>query len=725
MPGPLTYDDLLALWQGATDASYSTPLVQAGEGKGFEVYAQGFAQLALVSAAIDQATQAAYVLPWSGQSDAPASGEAKATVTLSLTRTKAFDKVLVLGAGLVFFQEQQTDWSLPVGEVVLTGRRYTLVEDLVFLPGESGPLTGLAVAEFAGFGYNYPRPASITHVDQPGVGRSNTFASVAVSNLSMGAVQPPPNEQVLLAARNVPDMFAPDHVGQYVMLTAGQNAGLAARMVGYVPPDLSVPGAFVGSKVSLEPAYALHSFSGQNDCYPGQLVIVYNESSVQVGYGRILATRSAAPMSGFRLAFVNLATASSPIAAASSGLSLPQATINVASADVFGSVNVAYVTTSAGVQVVHYTSTNATQLLGCTGGTGTMAAGDPVFTAPLGPDYRIVAPGLSPDGPVAHADVILANPFWFPETSDASWVVLDWAADLGLRVTNALSPTGGLYGTLDAIGHERNVPRLGGEPDSSYRARLARVADVVSPNAVKRALVRVLGSNPYCLREVGQNLFPGFFYDGDAAATVGQSVPPDNVPFSPSHDFYDSDSLVYTVALTSGSYASINDAHDAPSFQERLVHRSSSGTIKATGWLGRYKASLSQLILVRKTGVNVTLAAGDTIVGQTTGAVWTPSALLQPATAASLRFRMWLDYEQFRGYFLVGVPKLSTGDNGFSYDAGPKPANAWDMSSGAANFFDGQAYGASALYKAIYDAVDRVRAGGVGFGLYKVEEPCT
>lgn len=103
------------------------------------------------------------------------------------------------------------------------------------------------------------------------------------------------------------------------------------------------------------------------------------------------------------------------------------------------------------------------------------------------------------------------------ETGTAAWRVLDWAADLGISVTNPQSPAGGRAPVLDEIGAERTVPRSPGEGDDVYRSRVHAPADKVSPNALRRAANRVLGplGLSACLREVGQRNFPGFFYDGD------------------------------------------------------------------------------------------------------------------------------------------------------------------------------------------------------------------
>lgn len=73
------------------------------------------------------------------------------------------------------------------------------------------------------------------------------------------------------------------------------------------------------------------------------------------------------------------------VASGSNGLSLPQATINLASATQFSAFGGrAIVTTSAGPQVVTYTTKSGNALTGCSGGTGTMSTGGSVL---LGNEY--------------------------------------------------------------------------------------------------------------------------------------------------------------------------------------------------------------------------------------------------------------------------------------------------------------------------------------------------
>jgi len=228
MSGPLSIQDLVTVWESTYDSSYVEPLERLGEGKGLEAYTQSFAQLARVSEAIDTTTQSMYLLPSSGQSDDPAAGESRATVTLTVERTKRIDYPIVLKSGDVWFYEQTSDWGEAPGDpaqVVLTGRRYTPDSDFVFLPGASTPsVSAIAVAEQAGYGYNNPMPGSISVIGQPGTGFNNSGASVVVGT----------NEDYLVCAP-IADMIVPDHVGQYLVFTAGANLGAIRRIGGYSP----------------------------------------------------------------------------------------------------------------------------------------------------------------------------------------------------------------------------------------------------------------------------------------------------------------------------------------------------------------------------------------------------------------------------------------------------------------------------------------------------------
>lgn len=103
----------------------------------------------------------------------------------------------------------------------------------------------------------------------------------------------------------------------------------------------------------------------------------------------------------------------SPIAGASIGQTLPQATINVVSTVNFPSSGTVAVNTSTGLQTITYTSTNATQLTGCTGGTGTMSATSTIGKIGEAQWSRLILDGYSTNGsivPIQLQDTVPTNP---------------------------------------------------------------------------------------------------------------------------------------------------------------------------------------------------------------------------------------------------------------------------------------------------------------------------
>lgn len=120
-------------------------------------------------------------------------------------------------------------------------------------------------------------------------------------------------------------------------------------------------------------------------------------------------------------------------------------------------------------------------------------------------------------GATATTATIVQSPTMTDETGSAAWRVLDWTDDLKVTASNPVSPDGGRPPWLDELGNERGLPRSPGEDDEKYRQRIAKLADTISPNAIKRAANRVLSTigSSVCFREVGDvnGLFPGLFYD--------------------------------------------------------------------------------------------------------------------------------------------------------------------------------------------------------------------
>lgn len=266
-----------------------------------------------------------------------------------------------------------------------------------------------------------------------------------------------------------------------------------------------------------------------------------------------------------------------------------------------------------------------------TGAAGTLlfsSDGYLVFDRTTLTDFAVAPVAGVQSGTVAVVNAIEQDPNLVADTS-ASWRVLGWETDLQIEVTNPESPTGGRSPMLDELGLDRGVNRSPGEFDDAYRQRVWKLPDVVSPNAVKRAVNRVLSQfgSAGCFREVGEidRLFPGFFYD----------VAPGDVAFDSKYAYaYDLDFSV------------------------------------------------------------------------------------RPQD----RFKLILDYTEFRAFFMVGVPPASLGEFGFFYDV-VGAINFYD-SAPFLGFFDGYPLTSAVVNRRVWDAVEKVRAGGVGFTLYSEDRGC-
>ncbi len=650
--GPLTPEDLQEIWVGAVDSSYSQPLILAGEGQGFEVYTQAFNQIARLSQAVDYTTQALYILPWSGQSGLPAAGEAYATVELTFTRTGFSGQTLILKAGQIFVDEVQNDWG-PDGAVPTnTGRRYTLSEDLYFLPGEQGPLTVTAQAVKPGYGYNNPLPGSLSLVENPGTGLYNDLATLTAIAGAPTTGPAPPVQSYTLTAFNVADMFVPDNIGQFVLFTAGANIGQTALVIGFIGPNTPPTLPPTGSAVSLQP-----------------LITFQNHGTTAGGLPwTIGAPVQFTPTSG------------TPVQAIGTLLEL-----NV---DESGNYNFA-VLLQQGALVIGglHPTTKMTQV----------HAVETTSSANLDVIYQTGA--LTPEAPGG-----------VPLTGGSSWRILDWVKDWQLTCTNVLSPAGGVLGMLDLVGRERNLPRINSEVDALYRERLAAIADVVTPNAIKRALNKALGSLPWCYRETINGLLPGFFYDRGVNPAEGQFDNGD-----PDGDFYDNDMILWECSGTVGTFI----VGEPIQYQRQIPATTGPWLIQATGIFGGFIGSVIEFI--RKTGQAFEPVSGDRIIGLHSGATTDPTSNLPNDNAITTAWHVYLDYTDFRAYFVVEVPALNYGEFGFAFD--DHPFGAYDATP-YLDFYDGYPAGAAPIYLSVYNQLDKIRAGGVSFDLFLAQGPC-
>jgi hypothetical protein len=303
----------------------------------------------------------------------------------------------------------------------------------------------------------------------------------------------------------------------------------------------------------------------------------------------------------------------------------------------------------------------------------------------LGPlSVAIVAdlPGYQSNVP---GQVVAANGEILPGDISIIWsLVTDPAyGDPSFTVYNVLPTTGGAAGFLEGLGHDRGVEHNSGEAIANYRVRVRSLLDTVSPAAIRRLLNKLFGAGGYKFLEVGQLGLPGMYYD------------------APGSDYYDSEVYVFTGVLVSGSFL----------FQEDVVLESTPGSaLRARGYMGRLVGG--EMTFIVRPGSRPGVGGTYQVRGLRSGAIYAPLSAVIPSSNYNQRYHRLFDAEQFRGYFIVEVPRLGTGDFGFAYDKGV--ADAYDT-----GFDDGYPETERQLYFSVYAALDQIRAGGVGFHFEK------
>lgn len=455
--GPLKIEQLIELWKSTVDPSYAESLITAGEGEGFEVYTQAFAMLARVSEAIERTRQSLFIREWSGSADSgtafpPATGAAQAEVTLLLTRDKCLYQTLYLQAGCFVVGEEKNDWGEQGSVPVLTGRKYILKEDVVIHAGESGPIELKMIAERPGYGYNIPPPNTITHIYQAGSGLNNRNATFTQN---FGT---PFHYALNFACVSEPDVIVPDNVGCYMQLfhLKPESGTPRKNHLAIWRMNKYIPADTLdplnGGQTQFEYIVTAEGYYGATAFIVGESVIIYPKAGT-LASGRLLGIRTTNGITRVTVVIDSF---------------YPDYNgFDFGSFPLEGAING---NTSGGYFVYQRLS--------------------------YYPNYEQV-------------------PY---HNNELSWKVLSWKDDLGISVTNPLSPTGGQTEWLDELGRERNVIRSLGEGDSIYRDRVAAIADVVTPNAIRRNVNNIVGKIGLscCLREVGTDRFPGFFFDQSA-----------------------------------------------------------------------------------------------------------------------------------------------------------------------------------------------------------------
>lgn len=285
--GSYTFDELLDVLYSAADPLYLEPFFQGQYGNGRELFEALIEVMRRVDEAVNHTAQAMYITPWSGQTAPPAAGASRTVLTMQFSRDVInLAMPLTLREGEVLYEEKTTDASNAGAVVVYTGRTYTLIDDLCFLPGQRGPLTANVVATRVGYGFGNVEPGDVTYVRQPGAGLTNNGATVNIPA--------PTSPYDRMTLPNVPDTIGVDQVGQYVEFSSGANAGEIRRVTAY---EYDSTGATGGTVVfAREPVLKNAGLWVTVPFILGEYVEQYNGAAL-LARGRVLAFQATSPTS--------------------------------------------------------------------------------------------------------------------------------------------------------------------------------------------------------------------------------------------------------------------------------------------------------------------------------------------------------------------------------------------------------------------------------------------
>lgn len=339
-----------------------------------------------------------------------------------------------------------------------------------------------------------------------------------------------------------------------------------------------------------------------------------------------------------------------------------------------------------------------------------------------------------------------------PTSGGITWRLLDFR-QVGVEVVSLPPPAGGRDDDLAVLGDSRGVYQQTGETDSAFRLRAARLAEVVSPDAINAVVNNLLYPLGYEGRAVDVQLlqsevgpatpnggFDGFFWDKDPldlygphaehpvrlASTTAIASPPAGP------------AALDGLAVFTGDAVLLKDQAN-PVFNGVWIVDTGGAWARDASWpysgghAGAAGASVSEGDTLAETTWFCTAQPPTDVVGVDPlafaeadpgipGSAWI--LLLGPRyrevrqDGSGGEFR---GHHEAFGFFFVFVPYLAEGEYGMGLDDGPIiPTDdlylgpAWDE-----GFFDGYAVGGAGVYAALYSSVDNIRAAGVGFTLIR------
>lgn len=717
MAAPPDMAALLEVFRRSVPREYHDPIAADDSYALFRGLAYVFAVLAGKAAV---STQARFYLPWSRQDAPPASSHRRASCVAQLRRRTLTTGGVTINAGEMilevqgrrYFSGQTVRWE--------EGDPITLLRECVFVcevPGTLGNLDFLGVDELL--------PERLYAIADQSQRRANIRARLYYTITS----------QLVLEDTGDPDVFLPTDVGLYVEILDSaypSNVGLVFKIVGHDWPGTEHP---VGSGYYPRRAF-LDQYPRRNpqEVFSGTLPgPVYADLTAQALGGGALALLPVPGTAGDALYLLS----AFPFSGAAVVLSVQGEGAWTASWEFWNGV----------AWVALPSVDDHTDALRIEPGEWHVRWGAVIFGTYVSPSsgtpwaaaVRVVlgaGPAITVSPVAARVLLFQQQPVVYdgpsPTSGGVSWKLLDFR-EVGVEVVALPPPAGGRDDDLMVLGDNRGVYQQTGESDESFRLRVSRLADVVSPDAIGAVVNNVL----YPLGAEGvvcdvslinsergpatpSGGFDGFFWDKDPLDLYGpynefavRTASTGPVPSPPANP-----QVVGGVAVDPLDLVLLKDQADPI---ENGVWETSLGFwSRVPGWGYAGEAS----------GAGATAAEGD-LAGTSWYCTSPPAADtigVDPLTFAepdpaqpSSPWVLLLSYRESFGFFFVLVPYLADGEFGFALDDGPIIPHeglylgpAWDEGA-----FDGYTVTAAGAYAAIYSAVDKIRAAGVGFTILR------
>ena len=512
-------EDFLELLRRTTPPEYHLPIIDDPRGS-VALYRAFCKGLALTADRSNRTAQQAFYLPSSIQTAEPASSGARATFTAEITRTVDRDQPRTVIAGRMEIAGPQ-------------GRRYRNVSEITWVPFDEEPTKEVEFeAVQIGAKYNLDHIGDANGMltkpqatpEEPWLDRINLRPLSGLRTATNGSVERSASvgfpSAVIDSGR--PDRFNEADIGLYLRIdnaVEANNIGRVLRIVGFEDPRIEDP--------------------PDSGLYPRRVL-------VDDGAERFLLTSAQADDGGV----ITDETDESNSAAVDDMTLLPAAPA-VNDAFYFGAqmpfreLTIALSQAGDGVYTLtweYWTGAAWAAVTGLHDGTfGFSQDGTVSFTPPGGwatntvngvAAYHLRARvsaftsiATQPLGSTAYVGIQLQLQ---DEDGTVTWAIVDWL-DMGFAISSIEAATGGRDNVLKILGDERGLQQQPGESDAAFANRAAKLPDMVSPNAINRAINRVLGEYGYWgrARDLGgpktgkRPSYRGAFFDVATIAAPG------------------------------------------------------------------------------------------------------------------------------------------------------------------------------------------------------------